>query len=93
REFHFLSMHFIDDMYIVDEFDAFVIPDSGMNFLQIGIIIEIIRLIKYYRQLIQRPRRVTRFPKPGLPNVSQLKLKRNQKPFPSDKTIEPDEEF
>ncbi|KAF0416258.1 hypothetical protein F8M41_007490 [Gigaspora margarita] len=28
REFHLLSMHFIDDMYIVDEFDAFVIPDS-----------------------------------------------------------------
>ncbi|RIB23582.1 hypothetical protein C2G38_2072407 [Gigaspora rosea] len=94
REFHFLSMHFIDDMYIVDEFDAFVIPDSGMNFSQIGIIIEIIkkfkiRLIRYYRQLVQRPRRVTRFPKPGLPTDSQLKLKRNQKPFPS----EPDEEF
>ncbi|CAG8853082.1 3028_t:CDS:2, partial [Gigaspora margarita] len=30
REFHLLSMHFIDDMYIVDEFDAFVIPDSGL---------------------------------------------------------------
>ncbi|CAG8615459.1 14170_t:CDS:2 [Cetraspora pellucida] len=98
REFYFLSMHFIDDMYIVDEFDAFVIPDSGMNFSQIGIIIEIIkkfkiRLIKYYRQLIQRPHRVTRFSKPGLSNDSQLKLKRNQKPFPSDKTNEPDEEF
>ncbi|CAG8833586.1 21510_t:CDS:2, partial [Racocetra persica] len=98
REFHFLSMHFIDDMYIVDEFDAFVIPDSGMNFSQIGIIIEIvkkfkIRLIKYYRQLTQRPRRVTRFPKPGLPNDSQLKLKRNQNTFSSDKTNDLDEEF
>ncbi|RHZ81502.1 hypothetical protein Glove_120g6 [Diversispora epigaea] len=98
RKFHFLSMHFIDGMYIVDEFDAFVIPDSGMNFSQIGIIIEIIkkfkiRLIKYYRQIIQTPRKVTRLPKSGLPTASPLKSKskKKSKSFASDKTNESDE--
>ncbi|CAG8647554.1 10977_t:CDS:2, partial [Paraglomus occultum] len=80
REFHILSMHFIDGMYIVDEFDAFVIPDSGMDFLQIEIIVELVKkfkilLIKYFRQLVQTPRKVTRLPKSGLPTASPLKSK------------------
>ncbi|RHZ78182.1 hypothetical protein Glove_166g132 [Diversispora epigaea] len=79
REFHFLSMHFIDDMYIVDEFDAFIIPVSGVDFSQIGNIVEIvkkfkIRLIKYYRQLIQMQRKVTRLPRPGLPKASPYQV-------------------
>ncbi|CAG8573821.1 11675_t:CDS:10, partial [Diversispora eburnea] len=67
-----------DNMYIVDEFDAFVIPVSGVDFSQIENIVEIvkkfkIRLIKYYWQLIQKTRKVTRLPKPGLPKASPSK--------------------
>ncbi|PKY60649.1 hypothetical protein RhiirA4_431278 [Rhizophagus irregularis] len=31
HEFHFLSMHLVNTMYIIDEYSAFVIPDSGMS--------------------------------------------------------------
>ncbi|CAB4415282.1 unnamed protein product [Rhizophagus irregularis] len=78
REYHFLSMHLVDEMYIVDEYDAFVIPDSGVGLLQIGNVIEIVkkfkvRMIKYYRQLIKKPRKVTRLPSSGLPIASPSK--------------------
>ncbi|CAJ0826613.1 2230_t:CDS:2 [Entrophospora sp. SA101] len=45
-EFHFLSMHLIGDMYVVDEYDAFVIPDSGLNLLHIGDIVKIVKKFK-----------------------------------------------
>ncbi|PKK58684.1 hypothetical protein RhiirC2_857669, partial [Rhizophagus irregularis] len=78
REYHFLSTHLVDEMYIVDEYDAFVIPDSGVDLLQIGNVIEIVkkfkvRMIKYYRQLIKKPRKVTRLPSSGLPIASPSK--------------------
>ncbi|CAG8775838.1 16488_t:CDS:2, partial [Funneliformis caledonium] len=75
REYHLLSMHLVDEMYIVDEYDAFIIPDSCMDLLQIGNAIEIVkkfkvRLIKYYRQLIKKLRKVTRLPSAGPPTAS-----------------------
>ncbi|CAG8661780.1 9348_t:CDS:10 [Funneliformis mosseae] len=78
REYHLLSMHLVDEMYIVDEYDAFVVPDSGVDLLQIGKVIEIVkkfkvRMIKYYRQLIKKPRKVTRLPSSGLPVASPSK--------------------
>ncbi len=39
-------MHLVDEMYIVDEYDAFVIPDSGVGLLQIGNVIEIVKKFK-----------------------------------------------
>jgi hypothetical protein len=80
REFHFLSMHLIGDMYVVDEYDAFVIPDSGLNLLHLGDIVKIvkkfkIRMIKYYHKLIQKPHIVTRPPISGLPTASPSKSK------------------
>jgi len=75
REYHLLSMHLVDEMYIIDEYDAFIIPDSGVDLLQIGNAIEIVkkfkvRMIKYYRQLIKKPRKVTRLRSSGPPTAS-----------------------
>ncbi|CAJ0831215.1 16186_t:CDS:2, partial [Entrophospora sp. SA101] len=77
-EFHFLSMHLIGDMYVVDEYDAFVIPDSGLNLLHIGDIVKIVKkfkiqMIKYYHKLIQKPCIVTRPLMSGLPTASPSK--------------------
>nr|CAG8632891.1 13115_t:CDS:2 [Entrophospora candida] len=79
-EFHFLSMHLIGDMYVVDKYDAFVIPDSGLNLLHIGDIVKIvkkfkIRMIKYYHKLIQKPCIVTWPSMSGLPTASPFKPK------------------
>ncbi|CAJ0649239.1 7669_t:CDS:2 [Entrophospora sp. SA101] len=79
-EFHFLSMHLIGDMYVVDEYDAFVIPDSGLNLLHIGDIVKIVKkfkiqMIKYYHKLIQKPCIVTRPLMSGLPTASPSKPK------------------
>ncbi|CAH1760777.1 10606_t:CDS:2, partial [Entrophospora sp. SA101] len=70
----FLSMHLIGDMYVVDEYDAFVIPDSGLNLLHVGDIVKIvkkfkIRMIKYCHKLIQEPRIATRHTISGLPTL------------------------
>ncbi|CAI2193073.1 15550_t:CDS:10, partial [Funneliformis geosporum] len=78
REYHLLSMHLVDEMYIVDEYDTFIIPDSDVDLLQIGNVIEIvkkfkIRMIKYYRQLIKKPRKMTRPPSSGPPIASPSK--------------------
>ncbi|CAB4382069.1 unnamed protein product [Rhizophagus irregularis] len=82
REFHFLSMHLVDTMYIIDEYSAFVIPDSGMSLSQVGNIIKIvkkfkIRIIKYYHQIIKKPRNVTLLSGSGLPIASPSKSAKN----------------
>jgi hypothetical protein len=46
REFHFLVMHIIDDMYVVDEFDAFVLPDSGTCLSEIENVIKSVKKFK-----------------------------------------------
>ncbi|CAG8530214.1 8051_t:CDS:10 [Funneliformis caledonium] len=84
REYHLLSMHLVDEMYIVDEYDAFIIPDSCVDLLQIGNAIEIVkkfkvRLIKYYRQLIKKTRKVTRLPSAEPPTASPSGSKAKKK--------------
>ena len=39
-------MYLIDNMYVADEYDAFVIPDSGLNLLHIGDIVKIVKKFK-----------------------------------------------
>lgn len=39
-------MHLVEDIYIVDEYNAFVIPDSGMSLSQIRNIIEVVKKFK-----------------------------------------------
>ncbi|CAG8655823.1 14395_t:CDS:10, partial [Funneliformis mosseae] len=73
-----VCMHLIGDIYIVDEYDTFVIPDSGLNLLHIGNIVKIVKkfkvqMIKYYHKLIQKPRIVTWPPMSGLPTASPSK--------------------
>ncbi|CAG8710152.1 11418_t:CDS:2, partial [Racocetra persica] len=60
REFHFLCMRLINNVYMVDEYNIFVLPDSGSCFLQIEKIVEIVkkfkmRIKRYYHELTKRP--------------------------------------
>nr|CAG8433251.1 9552_t:CDS:10 [Entrophospora candida] len=81
REFRFLSMHLIGDMYVVDEYDAFVIPDSGLNLLHVGDIVKIVKKFKVSSVVlipqrdVYEPRIVTRHTISGLPTASQEKSK------------------
>ncbi|CAI2169216.1 13246_t:CDS:10 [Funneliformis geosporum] len=63
-EYHFLSMHLINNMYVVDEYDAFILPNSSVCFSEIGNVVEVIkkfklRMVMYYRILIKSPRKVS----------------------------------
>ncbi|RIA90132.1 hypothetical protein C1645_823764 [Glomus cerebriforme] len=84
REFHFLCMRLIENMYIIDEYDAFVLPDSSLYFLQIKNIVKVVKKFKirvrnYYRELIQNPRRVTLLSNQGLPDASPSKTSKLNK--------------
>ncbi|CAB4473412.1 unnamed protein product [Rhizophagus irregularis] len=57
-EYHFLSMHLINNMYVVDEYDAFILPNSSL------------RMIMYYHNLIKSPRKATWLSSIDLPTAS-----------------------
>ncbi|CAG8654726.1 4377_t:CDS:10 [Funneliformis caledonium] len=74
-EYHFLSMHLINNMYVVDEFDAFILPNSSVCFSEIGNAVEVIKKFKlrmtmYYRYLINSPRKATWLTSIDLPTAS-----------------------
>ncbi|PKY23314.1 hypothetical protein RhiirB3_505554 [Rhizophagus irregularis] len=45
-EYHFLSMHLINNMYVVDEYNAFILPNSSVCFSEIGNAVEVIKKFK-----------------------------------------------
>ncbi|GBC18909.1 uncharacterized protein OCT59_015244 [Rhizophagus irregularis] len=74
-EYHFLSMHLINNMYVVDEYNAFILPNSSVCFSEIGNAVEVIkkfklRMIMYYHKLIKSPRKATWLSSIDLPTAS-----------------------
>ncbi|CAB4386695.1 unnamed protein product [Rhizophagus irregularis] len=74
-EYHFLSMHLINNMYVVDEYNAFISPNSSVCFSEIGNAVEVIkkfklRMIMYYHKLIKSPRKATWLSSIDLPTAS-----------------------
>jgi hypothetical protein len=51
-EYHFLSMHLINNMYVVDEHDAFVLPNSYVCFSEIGNVVKVIKKFKVYHLIL-----------------------------------------
>ncbi|GES92101.1 hypothetical protein GLOIN_2v1481233 [Rhizophagus clarus] len=68
-EFHFLSMHLINNMYVVNEYDAFILPNSSVCFSEIGNVVEL-RMIMYYHNLLKSPRKTTWLSSIDLPTAS-----------------------
>lgn len=66
RTFHFYSMHYVNNLYLVDQFDGFTIPDNSGQLEQLSDITEVMfsfkqRVMNLHRSIQNSSNKKRRF--------------------------------